>query len=542
MANDLHPQTVVSSPGARYEIIRTLSHGGFGIVYLALMHCPGKQPTVVALKEFFLASHCERDEATQALTYSNPVKTRVESAMKDFQSEALRLKQFCSGHTNVVNVIEVFEANRSIYYSMEYIEGESLKDYVERRGRLSVNEMMLMMIPIVNAVAGLHRQQITHLDIKPSNVMLATDATGQIRPVLIDFGLSKHYSDSGQPTSTINTQGVSDGFSPVEQYGGITRFSPTADVYALGATILFCLTGMVPPRACDLTPERLTLLIDGNVPASYRQISSALLRAMDYMPAKRQQSAGQLQQELTGPSIAAPAPQQTQPILPASDDTVISPTPNQVPGPITYRSKNNTTKTVLTVAIIVVLLAIAATVAYFLTSRSTKAHVEVDDEDVGFVEKVRSSFDEPIGASDVTGFKLKASSTAMMPDKKIGADAWPTIKEYEIRNGATPYDAEIFFYPEPGVPPVVVSAYFDIVIRPNGQIVGRYDNPDIVKLDVNGVVNPSTGDITILLGHESQQSKMRLHYEGMRYSDDAPYYVGIWGKKNKETHVTFYPR
>ena len=88
---------------------------------------------------------------------------------------------------------------------------------------------------------------MSHLDVKPDNVMLKEDPeTGETIPVLIDFGLSKHYDKNGKPTSTVRVSGFSDGYAPVEQYTGIYFFTPEADVYALAATLYYALVGKDP--------------------------------------------------------------------------------------------------------------------------------------------------------------------------------------------------------------------------------------------------------------------------------------------------------
>ena len=247
------------SPNYVYRIESVLGSGGFGITYLATATVKIGNVSVkarFALKEHFLDSDCERSDDSRVV-YSNPAKMRVENSRKDFMAEARRLHQIGAGHSNIVKVNEVFEANNTAYYVMEYLDGESLRAYVKRKGKLTEEETVEIMTPIVDAVNYLHGGRMTHLDIKPDNIMLVSDDDGRMRPVLIDFGLSKHYDSNGRPTSTINTLGCSDGYAPIEQYAGITTFSPTADYYALGATIWFCLTGKDPRKSTDLREGEL---------------------------------------------------------------------------------------------------------------------------------------------------------------------------------------------------------------------------------------------------------------------------------------------
>lgn len=266
--NILQPGHILKSQNYSYRIERVLGIGGFGITYLATATIKiGNVPVKIdfAIKEHFLTSDCERDIDTSRVVYSNPAKERVESSRKDFISEANRLRKVGIEHDNIVKVNEVFEANNTAYYVMEYLDGESLRKYVKRRGTLSEEEMLTIMTPIVNAVNYLHHNRMTHLDIKPDNIMMVHDNNGYIRPVLIDFGLSKHYDKDGKPTSTINILGCSDGYAPIEQYAGITTFSPTADIYALGATMWFCLTGTDPKKSTDLFEGNLSKSLPDNI-------------------------------------------------------------------------------------------------------------------------------------------------------------------------------------------------------------------------------------------------------------------------------------
>lgn len=102
--------------------------------------------------------------------------------------------------------------------------------------------------------------------------MLGHEENGELRPVLIDFGLSKHYDQAGRPTTTVKTLGVSEGYSPREQYSGISAFSPESDIYALGATLWFCLTG--------LQPKSSLMLRDGELAAELPETVSPQMRRL----------------------------------------------------------------------------------------------------------------------------------------------------------------------------------------------------------------------------------------------------------------------
>lgn len=278
--NALTIGTIVNSGTRLYKIEEVLGSGGFGITYrasttISFGNIPSK--ISVALKEHFISELCERGENASQVLYSNPVRERVENGKKDFMAEARRLHKIGVSHPNMVKVNEVFEANNTAYYVMEYLEGETLRSRVKREGRLSEEDALLVMTPVMEAVGCLHDNHMTHLDIKPDNIMLSFDEKGGLRPVLIDFGLSKHYGKDGSPTSTINTLGCSDGYAPVEQYAGITKFSPQTDIYALGATLLFCLTGKDPLKSTELNRENLCRELSG----FSNRMADAISRAMN---------------------------------------------------------------------------------------------------------------------------------------------------------------------------------------------------------------------------------------------------------------------
>ena len=314
MSYELQPGQRLDSGSNQYIIRSVLGSGGFGITYSASFSTTiGSLPVqvIVAIKEHFLKNDCARDDSL-AITYSKPASDRVENSLRTFISEARRLQSISGGHPNIVHVSEVFSANNTAYYVMEYIEGRSLAELVRETGPLSWQKTYELMKPIVGAVAYLHNNKITHLDIKPANIMLASE-NDSVRPVLIDFGLSKHYNEDGTATSALNIQGYSDGFAPIEQYAGISTFSPMSDVYSLAATIIFCLTGKTPPSALQLDRETADKLIPGDVPPNVRHI---LLDALKMHPNERINNAGAL---ISALSNAWEAPMGPMPPIPQSN-------------------------------------------------------------------------------------------------------------------------------------------------------------------------------------------------------------------------------
>ena len=236
----LQPNTTLQ--GGKYRIERVLGQGGFGITYLAVQTSLQRQ---VAIKEFFMKDFCSRDEATMTiLTPSAGSSKQVEQYRKKFIKEARNLARL--NHPNIINVIDVYEENGTVYYVMPYLAGGSLQDYVKAHGTLSETVAMKYIKQIANALKYMHEDKhICHFDVKPANILL--DDKGNA--VLIDFGISKNYDAAGHETTTTPV-GMSEGYAPIEQYQqNVEEFSPVSDVYALGATLYFLLHGKRPVSA-----------------------------------------------------------------------------------------------------------------------------------------------------------------------------------------------------------------------------------------------------------------------------------------------------
>lgn len=239
-----------SLQGGKYRIESVLGQGGFGITYLATHTMLGSK---VAIKEFFFKDCCERMDG--GTTMSVPTKSNME-IVERFKSKFIKEAQtvFQLKHDNIVRIYDIFEENSTAYYVMEYIDNGSLSDVIKKEGRMDEARVLKYTHQIALALGYIHDHNVLHLDVKPANILLRKDDT----VVLIDFGVSKRYDESGGQTST-TPAGISKGYAPIEQYkqGGLQSFAPCTDIYSLGATMYKMLTGTTPPEASDVAEDGL---------------------------------------------------------------------------------------------------------------------------------------------------------------------------------------------------------------------------------------------------------------------------------------------
>ena len=237
--------------GGKYKIIKPLGQGGFGITYLAEQTLMERK---VCIKEFFMKEYCDRDEATNQVSLgATNNKAMMEKYQEKFLKEARMIARL--DHPNIIRIFDVFTENNTAYYVMEYIEGKSLNELVKESGALPEAVAIEYVRQIGEGLAYVHDHNINHLDIKPGNILVRKSDN---RPILIDFGMSKQYDESGDQTSS-TPLGISEGYAPLEMYriGGVSSFSPQTDIYELGATLYRLVTGKVPPTASDVMNEGL---------------------------------------------------------------------------------------------------------------------------------------------------------------------------------------------------------------------------------------------------------------------------------------------
>lgn len=265
-----------------------LGEGGFGITYYAEAKVlRGNIPQLerYTIKEFYMDNLCYR-EPNGTVTATIASKKDMQDNRADFLKEA-RLLQNIGRHNGIVPVNEVFEANGTVYYVMQFLGKRNLTKYVaENGGKLDETKAKPIIRKVAEALSFLHSKKMTHLDVKPDNIMM----TEEDEPVLIDFGLAKHYNKSNDPTSKLGAYGTSDGYSPLEQYAGITSFSPQTDIYALGATFYYMLTGSKPRRAGELAADPYQKQLKTNLLEVSTRTMAAILSAMKPMATERPES------------------------------------------------------------------------------------------------------------------------------------------------------------------------------------------------------------------------------------------------------------
>ena len=255
----------------RYRIVEILGQGGMGSVYHAIDENLGVD---VAVKENLFTT----DEYA-----------------RQFRLEAVILANL--RHPNLPRVTDHFViGDQGQYLVMDYIEGEDLRQRMERTGNITEDEAILIGAAICDALTYLHTRKpaILHRDLKPGNVKITPD--GHI--LLVDFGLAKILH--GSQATTTGARAMTPGYSPPEQYG-TARTDPRTDIYSLGATLYAALSGIIPEdglaRAMDNT--QLTPLRKRNGKVS-RRFAAAVEKAMGIDPSDRYQNAEDFKHSLLG--------------------------------------------------------------------------------------------------------------------------------------------------------------------------------------------------------------------------------------------------
>ncbi|MBO5870134.1 MAG: InlB B-repeat-containing protein [Clostridia bacterium] len=225
----------------RYIIGKVLGYGGFGVTYLGW---DGKLEQKVAIKEYLPGEFSTRMPGRSRVTVFNGKKSeQFYDGLKKFVEEAKHLAKF-QNEQGIVKVFDSFEENDTAYIIMEYLDGETLTQYLAREKTIPEDDAVAMLMPVMESLRVVHEEGLIHRDIAPDNIFLTK--SGEVK--LIDFGASRYATTSHSRSLTVI---IKPGYSPEEQYRSRGDQGPHTDVYAIASTLYKMITGKTPPDAME---------------------------------------------------------------------------------------------------------------------------------------------------------------------------------------------------------------------------------------------------------------------------------------------------
>lgn len=251
----------------RYQIVKILNRGGFGITYLA----EDKELCKKVVLKKYQPAECEPDSNIRKISRRTEKKSLYEKGKCDFLKEA-RMMSSLFEVKEVVKVLDYFEEDDDAYIVMEYVSGITLRQYIENSCDLmNFEQAWAFLLPVINALEKVHEKNLIHRDISPDNIIVRED--GSLK--LIDFGSARQYA-GGKTTMTAI---IKNGYAPPEQYGIKGKQGPWTDIYSICATIYEMITGVIPQPAlqrqkkdnmyppssygCGITPKQEEVLMNG---------------------------------------------------------------------------------------------------------------------------------------------------------------------------------------------------------------------------------------------------------------------------------------
>lgn len=296
----LRPGTVLQN---KYLLGRVLGQGGFAITYLGLQIGLERR---VAIKEYLPRELAERREHSGEVTPRRKAGTDVQACfdrgLQGFIEEGRLIVQ-ChqpAPHPNLVRVTDYFRANGTAYLVMDFVEGISLEDHLNRQPGRRINDKQAVqaIMPVLDGLRTVHRRGFFHRDVKPANIYLTSQGTS----ILIDFG-SARFKVFGE-SSAANTP-LTHGYAPPELYSSADLQGSWTDIYSAAATLYRCVTGAVPVGAMDRR-QGVPLVPPSAVPGCRvsRGLESVILWGLEMERDKRPRTAEVFQKALVRPESA----------------------------------------------------------------------------------------------------------------------------------------------------------------------------------------------------------------------------------------------
>lgn len=253
----------------KYLVGPVLGQGGFGITYKGY---DLNLETYVAIKEYFPVELVSRDTSSgygdKVVSLSGEKGTVYRQGLKKYMEEAQHISRL-QGIPGIISVKDFFYENETAYIVMEYIDGVSLKEYLDcQGGRIAEEEALQIMKPVLEGLEKVHMSGLIHRDISPDNIMLILEQGKVKEAKLIDFGAARMTEKNDQKSLTII---LKHGYAPEEQYRTHGEQGSWTDVYAVCAVLYRMVTGNTPVPAMDrLFQDSLVPLKQANVPVNKR--------------------------------------------------------------------------------------------------------------------------------------------------------------------------------------------------------------------------------------------------------------------------------
>jgi serine/threonine protein kinase len=250
-----------------YRLESVLGAGGFGMTYLCTDTHLDKR---VAIKEYFPSDLALRALDGSVVAVNTDSDLSYQWGLERFIQEARTLAKF--SHPHIVRVNRYFEANTTGYMVMDYEDGESLSQLLQREAQPGEARIKEIVLPLLEGLQAVHETGFLHRDIKPANIFIRTNGS----PVLLDFGAARQAVNGSTKSLTAV---LTPGYAPLEQYSGDGNQGPWSDIYAMAGVIYRAFTNENPPDAVsrlknDAVPARLAQLKG--------RISEPALRAVDW--------------------------------------------------------------------------------------------------------------------------------------------------------------------------------------------------------------------------------------------------------------------
>ncbi|QTD44071.1 serine/threonine protein kinase [Ottowia testudinis] len=285
----LPPDTVIGG----YRVVRKISAGGFGVVYLAV----DKEGQQVAIKEYLPSALTMRDVGALVPQVAPEKLSLYRLGLKSFFEEGRALAQIA--HPSVVSVLNFFRQNETVYMVMNYLEGATLQDFIVTARDLKKQKVFRestirsLFDEILRGLRIVHQHKMLHLDLKPANIFITDDN----KAVMIDFGAAREVlNKEGNFTRPMYTPG----FAAPEMYRRDSTMGPWTDIYAIGACIYSCMQGYPPNDAPQrLEKDRLALSLTRMRGVYSDNLIEVVEWCMSLDPLSRPQSVFALQKELS---------------------------------------------------------------------------------------------------------------------------------------------------------------------------------------------------------------------------------------------------